>query len=361
LKGLRTQFICAAVASFAIIGCSHGGDNLASVNNEPITMDEYHRYLERKPQVQVIDQDGQAKELPVAASLGFQAMRDLVNRRILLQLAKDDGVFPTDNDVKAELDFQTKRRPDFIRQLQAQGLTIEDIKRDLTLDLAKERIVTKGITVTMADAEKYIKDNPTAFENPPQAKLRLIVVRDEASKKQVDADLASGKPFSQVAVQYSVAPNVRQTQGQFPITDVSKMPPALQAIVNATPENKATEWKADNQPGGATQWVKIFVEQKVAAKPMVIDDSLKESLRRSMAMDRGNKATDLGKRLVEKLKTAKVEVNPPSLKTPWDTAFKTLQEQDVQANTGTGAVPGGSAAPRPNATGAVPSGAQPNH
>jgi hypothetical protein len=297
-------------------------------------MDEFHRYLERKPVVQVVGEDGQPKELQVYSSLAFQGMRDLVNRRILLQLAKDDGVFPTDAEVKAELDFQVKRRPDFIRALQNQGLAIEDIRRDLTLDLAKERIITKGITVTTADAEKYIKENPKAFQTPPEAKLRLIVVRDESAKRQVDADLATGKPFSQVAMQYSVAPNVRQTQGQFPITDVSRMPKALQDIVAATPELKATDWKRDGQ-----QWVKIFVEQKVAAKPMKIDDTLKETLRRQMAMERGSKATDLGKRLVEKLKTSTVAVTLPSLKTPWETAFKSLQEQDVQANTGTAAAP----------------------
>jgi hypothetical protein len=343
LKGIKNSFFVAAFASLVLVGCrgSGGGDNLATVNNEPITMDEFHRYLERKPVVQVIGEDGNQKELPVYASLGFQAMRDLVNRRILLQLAKDDNVYPTDADVKNELDFQVKRRPDFIRQLQAQGLTIEDIRRDLTLDLAKERIITKGITVTKEEAQKYIKDNPKAFETPAQAKLRLIVVRDDAAKKQVDADLAAGKPFAQVAVQYSVAPNVRQTQGQFPITDVSRMPALLQQIVNATPEMKATDWKQDGQ-----QWVKIFVEQKVPAKPMTIDDTLVEALRRQIAMDRGSKATDLGKRLVEKLKTSTVNVSLASLKTPWETAFKSLQEQDVQSNTKTGtAGPAGATAP----------------
>lgn len=344
----------ATVASLALVGCGpRGGDSLANVNNEPISMEEFHRYLERKPVVQVVDSEtGQQKELPVYASLGFQAMRDLVNRRILLQLAKDDNVFPTDTDVKAELDFQVKRRPDFIRQLQAQGLTIEDIRKDLTLDLAKERIITKGITVKKEDAEKYIKDNPKAFETPAQAKVRLIVVRDDAAKKQVDAELAGGKPFGQVAVQYSVAPGVRQSQGQFPITEVRRMPAVLQSIVSTTPEMKSTDWKRDG-----AQWVKIFVEQKVPAKPMTIDDTLKEALRRQIAMERGSKATDLGKRLVDKLKTSTIAVQLTSLKEPWDKAFKSLQEQDVQSNTGTSATPppaattGGGAAPAPATAG----------
>lgn len=344
----------AALASLALVGCNRGGgggDSVATVNGEAVSMDEYHRYLERKPLVQVQTESG-AAELPVAAPLGFQAMRDLINRRVLLQVAKDDGVFPTDADVKAELDFQTKRRPDFIKQLQAQGLTIEEIKRDLTLDLAKERIVTKGITVTKADADDFIAKNPDKFMEPEQAKLRLIVVRDEATKKLVDADIASGRPFSQVAVQYSTQPNVRQSQGMYPMSDVSRMPAELQQVVHSTDELKATDWKKFGQ-----DWVKFYIERKEKAKKVNVDDTMKEAVRRAIAMDRGSAATDMAKRLVDKLRTSKVVVNPPSLKTPWDTAFKSLQESDVNPTTRTGgSTAGGPAAGTAGAPGATTSG-----
>lgn len=349
MKGISSAIFAAAIASLALVGCNRGGENLAVVNNEPISMEEFHRYLEHKPLVQVVDDQGQTREFQVAASLGFQALRDLISRRILLQIAKDDGVFPTDADVQAELDFRVKQRADFIRSLQAQGLDIVDIKRELTQDLAKERIITKGITVTDAEVDKWIKDNPKAFETPPQAKLRMIVVRDENSKKQVDTELSGGKPFSQVAVQYSVAPNVRQTQGQIPIMNVPQMPQALQTIVSTTSEGKASDWKLDSQPGAAAQWVKIFVEQKTPAKTNPVTDIMRQDLRRKMAMDQGGRATDLGKRVVEKLKAAKIDVSQPSLKTLWDNVFKSLQEQDV--NTSTASTPGGAAgAPGAGAT-----------
>ncbi len=340
MKAHPSQFVLAALASFALVGCPKGGSasvsgangDVAVVNGDAISMDEYYRYLERKPAVQVATPQGQVAELQVAAPLGFQAMRDLINRRILIDVAKDEKVMPTDQDVATELAFQTKQNPQFMERLTAQGLSLEDIRRDLTLDLAKERIVTKGITVTPAQANDFIKANPDKFKTPEQAKLCIVQVKDAATEKQVDADLASGKPFPQVALQYSTAPNVRQTNGYYPVTDVSRMQPALQQLVAGTAEGKTTDWKQDGQ-----QFVKIYVEQKVAAKPMTLTDAMKETVRRQLALQRGSQATDLPKRLVDKLRASKIVVTPPSLKTLWDNAFKTLQAQDVQANTRTGA------------------------
>lgn len=338
------------MAALALIGCGKGGgENIAVVNGEPIPSSEFSKYLERKPIVQVVTNSGLV-ELPVAGSLGFQALRDLINRRILFQLAKDDNVYPSDADVNAELEFQRKRRPDFIQQLTAQGYTIDDIKKDLTLDLTKERILTKNVKVTPEEADKFIKENPSKFEQPQQAKLRIIAVRDAAGKKQVDQELANGTPFGQVAARYSIAPGARQSQGLYSETVVQRMQPALQAIVNGTQELKSTDWKQD---GG--QFVKIYVEQKVAAKPVPIDATMKEYVRRQLALQKGSEATDLGKRLIEKLKQAKIDVVAPAYKTPWETAFKNLQEQDVQAGTGTGTTPGGAApggAPAGGASGA---------
>ena len=104
------------VASLALAGCRGGSSSgasgdLAVVNGEAIPMDEYYRYLERKPAVQVVApqngqlQAGQIAEMPTAAPLGFQAMRDLINRRILIDVARDEKVMPTEADVATELQF----------------------------------------------------------------------------------------------------------------------------------------------------------------------------------------------------------------------------------------------------------------
>ena len=366
LKAITPNLLVAALASLALVGCKGGGGDsplqggdLAVVNGDAISMAEYYRYLERKPMVQVIATDniqaGQAAELNTAVPLGFQAMRDLINRRILLQVAGDDKVTPSQADIEKELDFQKKQNPDFMPKLIGQGMNLAEIRRDLTLDLAKEHILTKGITVTPQDVDDFIKKNPEKFMIPAQAKLYVVMVKDDAGRKQVDADLAAGKPFPTVAANNSIDPKARTNQGLFPVSDVSRMGPALQALVNETPAGKTTDWKPDG-----VNFVKVFVEQKVESKKRTIDDTMKETVRRALSLERGSQANDLPKRLVEKLRTSKIVVNPDSLKKLWETAFKSLQEQDVSANTRTGATAGATTAGAPSVGTAAPGGGAPS-
>ncbi len=352
MKAHRSSLFVAALASLALAGCGHGsssgaGGDVAIVNGEAISMDEYYRYLERKPVVQVEVpqgvQTGQVAELHVPVLLGFQALRDLINRRILLDVARDEKVMPSDDDVNKELTFQRSRQPDLLTRLTSQGLSLEDIKRDLTIDLAKEKIVTKGITVTAADADTYIKGHPEQFMVPEQARLIVVMVKDKAGENQVDTDLTAGKPFQTVAEQYSIDPKVRQTRGIIAINDVAQLPAGLQQLIESTPEGKTTPWQPQAQG-----FAKVYMDQKIKSKPMTLDANQKEAVRRKLALDRGSAASDLPKRLVDKLRSSKISVNPPSLKNLWDTAYKQLTEQQDMSPTN---APGGASAVPPTAAG----------
>jgi len=313
-------------------GCGKGaaaGGNLAVVNGEAISLDEYHSYLERKSSVQVITQMG-PQEARVFGSLGLQGLRDLINRRIVLQIAKDEQVMPTDKEINEELDFQTKRRPSFVKTLTASGMTLDQIRADLALDLAQEKILTKGITVTPDEVSKFIKENPKKFATPEQAQLLWIVVKGADKKSQVDADLGAGQPFGVVAGRYSEAPNARQSGGMYNESVVEKFPPRLRGIIAKTDELKTTDWLADG-----ANFVKFYVQKKVKEKPVLIDDTLKEAVRRDLAKQRGSQANDLAKRMQDKLKTAKIDVQVPQLKDAWDRAFDALLKEQVSPSTST--------------------------
>ena len=343
LKAHRPSLFVAALSALVLAGCgnhasaSGASGDIAIVNGEAISNDEYYRYLERKPVVQVAVaqqvQPGQAVEMQVSAPLGFQALRDLINRRILVDVARDEKVMPTEKDISDELAFQRGRQPDFMQKLTAQGLTLDDIKRDLTIDLAKEKILTKGITETKKDAEDYIKAHPEQFMAPEQARLIVVIVKDEAGQKQVDADLARGKSFQDVANQYSIDPKVRQTGGVIGINDVSRVDPGLRQIIESTGEGKTTPWQTQQEG-----FAKAYVDQKVKAKPLVLDDTQKEVVRRQLALQKGGAASDLPKRLVDKLRASKITVNSKPFQPLWDTAYKAMLEQSAAstAPAGTG-------------------------
>ncbi|MGV3618589.1 MAG: SurA N-terminal domain-containing protein [Fimbriimonas sp.] len=325
----------AALLAFGVAGCSKPPveESVATVNGEAIPMKEYYAFLERKPTVQVSTPQG-PQEVQVSSLLGLQALRDLINQKLILQLAKEDGVLPTEADVKAELDFQEQQRGKFVSTLTAQGLSLEAIKEELLFNLARERLQTKGITIGAAEVDKYIKENPQQFMEPEKASLLWIVISDATKKALVDKDLQSGQDFRTVATRYSEAPGARQDGGAFGTDLVAQMPTPLQELVKATPELKATKWVQDQQ-----NWIKFYVQKKTPAKKMEMTETRKKALQRQLALQRGSAANDVTKRVTDKLRAAKIDVSPKHLREPWEKAFEEAKNQMAQAEAANRATP----------------------
>jgi len=193
---------------------SGGGEILATVAGEPITMDEFNKYLAIKPTARVIVQ-GQMVELPVADTLAFQAMQDMVSRMAVFQMAKDEGVSPTEKDVEDEIAFQKKLNPTFLTGYQRRGLTMGQIREEVKFSLVQERLITKGITVTPEEVDDWLAKNPEAGVMPESAELSWILASTPERKAQVDTALKNGEKFSAVAVKLSQAPNAAIVNGRY--------------------------------------------------------------------------------------------------------------------------------------------------
>lgn len=331
MKGLIPTALIVSVGAL-LAGCGgKSAESLASVNGDSITMEQFNEYLMVKPTVAVITNNGPATA-QVADTLAFQALNDLVRQRVLLQMAKDEGVFPTDAEVGSELDFQTKLRPNFVRDLTARGLTLDMIRRDLTVQVAQQKLLTKGINVTMEEVDQFIKDNPARFTRPESAQMLWIVV-DDAGRAAVDADLRAGQAFASVAVRRSAVPNARENQGRLvvqgnpnvPLSTLDQLAPGLANTIRNTPEGRQTGWIRSGQ-----QFAKFLVERKQAAEKQTLSDAQKEQLRREIAATRGSAALDLNKRILDRLKEARVTVNVQPLREPWNRAMKRLTEEGEQ-------------------------------
>jgi len=330
-----TQYIAPAFAvvfGLAVLSGCQKPPSVASVNGETITKEDFFAYLERKPNVRVSTNQG-AVDTQLSEPLGFQALRDLVNRKILIQLAKDETVYPNDSDVKNELDYRESIQKGFMDTLQKSGLTLDQIRNEIIIDLCQFRLVTKGVTISPEQVAEFMKVNPTMFQEPPRVELLWIVVDSPKERAAVDAELQSGQTFSAVAMKYSKAPGARQNQGRFPADNYDRFPAALKKLVDTTAESKFTDWNAD---GART--IKFYVQKKVASKKMDTNDGvLKERVRRQLLLQKGSKGTDLNKRLLTKLKDSKVDVTKIGLTELWNNAFKAVKAEDVQTKSATSA------------------------
>jgi len=327
-----------SVVALAVAGCSKGGggDTLAVVNGESIPMSQYYKTMEMKqsvvaqvdPSRLTVDPSSgqiprQVAEVAVDPSyrLSVQVLRDCINDTITKQLAKDEGVYPTKEEIDGEIDLQQKRKPNYVKDLSAAGYTVDEIKSGIASQLCMLRLMSKGITVTPDEVNQYIKENPARFTEPEQAVLSMIEVPDQKTKDQADKELKEGQLFNSVAQHYSVQSDGKARGYRFPETAVDRFPVALKVLVAKTAEFAQTDWQYDKP---STHWVKFYVEKKIKAKPIAVDDFVKEMVRRDLLVNKGGRANDVNKRLADKLKASKIEVKVKYLEDPWKKLYDSM-------------------------------------
>jgi foldase protein PrsA len=319
LKKLSYGFL--GVAAVFIVGCGGKGEDnrtMAVVNGDVITKEQYYAHMERKPSILIQTNQGPVSA-NVAQPMNFQALNDIVNQKLLVQMAKDENLYPTDQEVQREIEFQQSKNEGFVKTLTSEGLTLTQIKEQLRLDLCRFKLITKGIVISDATVEDYIKKNPNMFMNPKTVDLSWIVVKDQKTAASVDSELKAGQTFAVVAKQFS-----SQRDPMYPSRIYSQFPPRLKQIVDKLQEGGTSEWLVD---GG--QRVKFHVEKKTEASKIEVKAWMKDEIRRQLMLQKGSVAVDLDKRLLNKRKAAKIEISQPGLKSRFEQVQKTLKESDV--------------------------------
>ena len=313
--------LLAGLAALSMTGCNRGGSNLAVINGEAITMQQFYNYLESKPQVQVVMADGTVTSATVSETLAFQALQDLIRQKVIVQLAKDRKLAPTKEEVEKEVKFQIDRDSTFIPKLKDRGLNLNEIKESLEVDLAREKLLSQNIELRDEDVDVFIKANPKEFTMPATFDAKWIFVKDESEMRESDREINAGSSFSTVARKYSKDPNVNQNQGSFPNRNLDAMPAELRSKIAATAVGKETGW-IRLQDG----WAKFLIEDRKEASKIVPSKEQKMWLKRQLTVQKGLLANDLDQKLLEKLRKASVDVSYTELKSPWKNAFDKLKE-----------------------------------
>ena len=299
--------LLAALASLVIAGGCQQQSSVATVNGEKISFGELHEHLMTKPKVQVMVNNTRA-DLPVADTLAFQAVRDLISQKVLLQMAREEKVAPTDKDIDAEIAFRSSLDSTFVTALKQRGLTMDAIRRLVTVDLCQYRLQAGSTEATTEEADKYIRDNPDKFVTPVTLDLAWILAKSAAQKSKAQAALDSGMDFKSVAREFSDAEGARYNDGTYPYRVIKEIPPLVRDAVQSLKPGDKTDW-IQGEPGFA----KLQCVSRVEAKPVEINAARKEYVRRQISLTNGGKKRDLGKDLAERVRAASTTVTDPSL------------------------------------------------
>ena len=232
----RIVALLAALAlAMAAVGCGgDGGDDgtevevpadaIAVVGDKEITKAEYDRLLASAEKTY----EAREQEFPAAGTPEFAQLRNAIVRSLVEQAqfeiaAQELDVTVTDADVDKRLDelkeqfFQGDEQK-YKDELEAQGLTEEQVKSDLRTRLLSEKVfekVTNEVEVTDEDVQKYYDDNAAQFETPASREVRHILVKSKARADELHAQLEGGADFAKLARQFSTDPASKKDGGKF--------------------------------------------------------------------------------------------------------------------------------------------------
>ena len=160
-------------------------------------------------------------------------LQSMVNDELTLQFAQKQGAMPTAAQVDAKL-AQARQDPNYAKNLAATLQTEDNIRHNLTVNLAKTNVYTKGITITDEEVRAFYvnnirKNDPKSLYYVPQTvTVGIIVNRSLEDSRKALAELARGVQFTQVARRNSndssaakggLLPPIRRGQ-----TDLSRYP-----------------------------------------------------------------------------------------------------------------------------------------
>jgi foldase protein PrsA len=219
LAGVATVLLGFSIAGCAAGSASSGGD-VASVNGDKISREQFDSKLEAGPQ-------------------GKAVLNQLVQGLLIDQYAKQNNIDISDADVaKKEDDIKSKYPPGQFEQiLKSQNLTEDDVKRILRQQLVVEKAVASSIKVSDADVKAYLDKNHATLDTTAQVRARHILVADLATANKVEAELKSGSDFAAEAKKYSTDPSSKDKGGELGFFSKGQMVPAFQDAAFSQPIN----------------------------------------------------------------------------------------------------------------------------
>jgi peptidyl-prolyl cis-trans isomerase C len=164
-------------------GKKDDGKAIATLDGEKITLQEFNAELDKIPV--------NMKMLVASQSGKKDFLNRLIERKILLREAKKEKI-------DKEKEFQDR---------------LAEIREQLEMQSLLKKKVGTEVKLTDADLEKYYNEHREEFKRDREIQTRQIVVKTEQEAREIQARIAKGENFADLARRFSLDPAAKNTGG----------------------------------------------------------------------------------------------------------------------------------------------------
>ncbi len=282
------------------------------VNGEEIKGAEYYHRMEYLTGVGKPMSQGIAEFPP-----GFLTIEQLITERLILQLAKNKGVSPTEPEVENEIKVRLTENPKLLENWLNSGRTEAELRYMVRLELAQFKVATAGINVADQEIEQHYKANPNMYTIPKRVKVSVIVVRDADASVKVDADLKAGKAFSDTAKLYS-EDVTKGVGGELGTINYPALSETVRAALEKIKIGQTTEWLSTTD-----RKIKFLLQEVTPAKKMELTPTLKRDVRRRLMLDKGSIKNNVAKEMFDLRAKSNIDIK--------DKAFQEAYSRYIEA------------------------------
>jgi parvulin-like peptidyl-prolyl isomerase len=220
-------------------GC--GGDSrdvpagaVAVVGDADITKAEFDALMNRARSAY----KGQKRDFPKVGTAEYktlqnQAVQYLVQQEKYRQAADELDIKIEEKEINARLEQVKKQyfgasQKEYEKNLKAQGLTEDQVRREIENQLISEKIyekVTEEVKVTDSDIEEHYEKNKKDYKVPSSREVRHILVSSKSLADSLHTQLENGGNFAALAKKNSKDPGSKANGGKLTVRKGETVPP----------------------------------------------------------------------------------------------------------------------------------------
>ncbi|MFZ5967918.1 MAG: foldase protein PrsA [Bacillota bacterium] len=215
-RGYQILFVVLLVVVItAVSGCQNQNKEIvATVGDKNITKDELYQRLVKQNGAQVLDA--------------------LITEKIIELEAQKQNIKVTEADLEKEIqeikDYYGGEDT-FNQALASAGYSIEDVKKDMKINVEIEKLLEPSITITEDEMKQYFDDNKETFAQQEQVKASHILVDSVEKAQEVKKKLTEGKDFAELAKEYSLDTGNKDQGGELGYITKGQMVPEFENAV----------------------------------------------------------------------------------------------------------------------------------